>query len=88
MYLASLVAAHGPAKVSRGGLTDRPVIFMQFGALQVSCSVDDARALSKALNSAILETHPIAAEPAPADGILRGNADLVPAQHATLEMRR
>ena len=83
MFLGTLAAHHEPAKVARGGFVDRPLIHLDIGALKFTCSVADARALAADLTRAADQ-----AEPKPADGILRGNADLVPAQHATLETPR
>lgn len=88
MFLASLSAVHEPAQVTRGGFHDRPIIHIKLGALTLTCSVDDARELAANLLRAANEATPITAAPVPADGILRGNADLVPAQHATLETPR
>lgn len=86
MFLASLTHLDA-AKVTRGGFHDRPIIHIDLGALKLTCSVEDARELAKTLQTAVMACQfDEALDEAlkPLDNILRGNADLVPAEHATL----
>ena len=93
MFLGTLAAVHEPAQVTRGGFHNRPIIHIKLGALTLTCSVEGARELASDLFRVSEAAAPRGAEcDAPVapdctvtfDRILRGNADLVPAEHATL----